>query len=72
MLPVWSGRRTDATGKLHPASGVAQVAAATAQAVRKRPAAFPRVAVTSSESGAGLAELRAEVLATISARGTEP
>ena len=53
--------------KLRPASGVAQVAAATAQAIRKRPAAFPRVAVTSSESGAGLAELRAEVLATISA-----
>ena len=40
-------------------------AAATAQrclaAVARRPAAFPRVAVTSSETAAGIAELRAEI-----------
>jgi GTP-binding protein len=40
-------------------------AAATAQrclaAVARRPAAFPRVAVTSSETAAGIAELRSEI-----------
>ena len=53
------------TDKLRPQSGVETVAAATAKAIAKRPAAFPRVAVTSSESGRGLAELRAEVLDTV-------
>lgn len=35
----------------------------TLAALRKRPAAFPRVVATSSEKGLGLAELRAEVAA---------
>jgi GTP-binding protein len=39
------------------------VRAQTLAAISKRPAAFPRVAVTSSEKGTGLAELRAEILA---------
>ena len=37
-------------------------AAETLAKVSRRPAAFPRVAVTSSETGAGIAELRAEVM----------
>jgi GTP-binding protein len=40
-----------------------QVSAATLKAVSRRPAAFPRLAATSSEKGDGLAELRAEVAA---------
>jgi GTP-binding protein len=35
---------------------------ATAKAIVKRPAAFPRVLATSSEKGTGLPELRAEIL----------
>ena len=31
------------------------------KALAKRPAAFPRVALTSSSTGAGIAELRAEI-----------
>ena len=46
--------------KLKPAE-VAEVAEATAKAVARRPAAFPRVLATSSETGAGLPELRAEI-----------
>jgi GTP-binding protein len=38
------------------------VAEATLKRISKRPAAFPRVAVTSSEKGTGIPELRAEVL----------
>jgi GTP-binding protein len=38
-------------------------AAATAAAIARRPAAFPRVAATSAETGTGLAELRAEIAA---------
>jgi GTP-binding protein len=38
------------------------VAEATLKKISKRPAAFPRVAVTSSEKGIGIPELRAEVL----------
>ena len=37
-------------------------AAETLQKISKRPAAFPRVAVTSAEKGEGIAELRAEAL----------
>lgn len=44
--------------KLRPASLVSEVLAATAAAVRKRPAAFPEVLATSSSNGAGLPELR--------------
>ena len=40
-----------------------RVAAATLKAISKRPAAFPRVAVTSAEKGDGLPELRAEIMA---------
>ena len=42
---------------------VEEVVARTAAAIAKRPAAFPRVLATSSEKGAGLPELRAEILA---------
>ncbi|HUO22368.1 MAG TPA: ribosome biogenesis GTP-binding protein YihA/YsxC [Caulobacteraceae bacterium] len=35
---------------------------ATAKAIVRRPAAFPRVLATSSEKGAGLPELRAEIV----------
>jgi GTP-binding protein len=47
--------------KIRPAE-VAEVTARTLKALAKRPAAFPRVAVTSSETGAGLPDLRAEVV----------
>lgn len=39
------------------------VAEETARKAARRPAAFPRVALTSSETGAGLAQLRAEIAA---------
>jgi GTP-binding protein len=41
-----------------------KVRVATLKAVAKRPAAYPHVAVTSSEKGGGIAELRAEILRT--------
>lgn len=44
-----------------------RVAAATLKAISKRPAAFPRVAVTSAEKGDGLPELRAEIMAATGA-----
>jgi GTP-binding protein len=50
--------------KLRPASAIEKVAADTLKAVSKRPAAFPRVAVTSSETGFGMPELRAEIAQT--------
>ncbi|MBV8593368.1 MAG: YihA family ribosome biogenesis GTP-binding protein, partial [Caulobacteraceae bacterium] len=50
--------------KLKPAEAQA-MRAATLAAVARRPAAFPRVALTSAETGAGLAELRAEVAAAV-------
>ena len=40
---------------------VEKVVAETAEAIRKRPAAFPRVLATSTETGVGIPELRAEV-----------
>ncbi|GHA87099.1 putative GTP-binding protein EngB [Algimonas arctica] len=40
---------------------LARVQAATLAAIAKRPAAFPVVAVTSSEKGLGMPELRAEI-----------
>jgi GTP-binding protein len=43
------------------ASEVEAVAARTLAAIAKRPAAFPRVLATSSEKGAGIPELRAEI-----------
>jgi GTP-binding protein len=48
--------------KLKPAE-VEKVTQATLKAVAKRPAAFPRVLATSAETGAGIAELRAEIAA---------
>jgi GTP-binding protein len=39
------------------------VIAGAAQEIAKRPAAHPEVLATSSESGAGIAELRAEIAA---------
>jgi GTP-binding protein len=47
--------------KIKPAEAAA-VAEATLKAIAKRPAAFPRVAVTSSEKGLGIEELRAEAM----------
>ena len=52
--------------KVRPASDLPQVVAETVKALAKRPAAFPRVALTSSTTGAGLAELRAEVFEAVS------
>jgi GTP-binding protein len=49
--------------KLRSSAAVEAVQAATAKAVAKRPAAFPRIAVTSSETGGGIPELRAEIAA---------
>jgi GTP-binding protein len=46
--------------KLSPAA-LAATAAATAAAVARRPAAFPRLAVTSATTGEGIAQLRAEI-----------
>lgn len=48
--------------KLKP-SEVAAVTERTLKAIAKRPAAFPRVIATSSETGAGLPDLRAEIAA---------
>ena len=48
--------------KLRPASDIERVKAETLKAIAKRPAAFPRVAATSSETGFGMAELRAEIM----------
>jgi GTP-binding protein len=48
------------TDKLKPAE-VDTVVEATAKAIARRPAAFPRVAATSSEKGTGLPDLRAEI-----------
>ena len=51
--------------KLRPASEIKQVQAETAKAISRRPAAFPRVAITSSEKGTGIAELRAEAMLAV-------
>jgi GTP-binding protein len=51
--------------KLRSFADVEALQAATLKAIAKRPAAFPRVAATSSEKGVGIAELRAEVAAAI-------
>ncbi|MEL6364692.1 MAG: ribosome biogenesis GTP-binding protein YihA/YsxC [Pseudomonadota bacterium] len=50
------------TDKIKP-TAVAALADATAEAILKRPAAYPQVFATSSEKGDGLAELRAELAA---------
>lgn len=46
--------------KIRPSEAAAAVEAAM-KAVAKRPAAFPRVALTSSDTGAGIPDLRAEI-----------
>jgi len=51
--------------KLRSAGALAAVSAAVAKGVARRPAAFPRVAATSSETGAGIPELRAEIASAI-------
>ena len=51
--------------KLRSKAEAEKVAAETLKAVSKRPAAFPRVALTSSETGGGLPELRAEIAETV-------
>ncbi|WP_280949694.1 ribosome biogenesis GTP-binding protein YihA/YsxC [Mongoliimonas terrestris] len=52
------------TDKLKP-GGTATVLAATIEAIRKRPAAYPEVIATSSEKGAGLDDLRAAIAAIL-------
>jgi GTP-binding protein len=52
--------------KIKPAD-VEKVTAETLKAISKRPAAFPRVIATSSEKGAGLPELRAEIASSCEA-----
>ena len=47
---------------------LAAVEAATAEAIRRRPAAFPDVLATSSEKGTGIDKLRAEI-ASLSSNG---
>ncbi len=47
------------------ASHLAEVTQATADAIRKRPAAHPDIITTSSEKGMGIAELRAAVLESV-------
>jgi GTP-binding protein len=49
------------TDKLRPAAQLEAVTAETSRALAKRPAAFPRVAATSAETGRGLPDLRAEI-----------
>jgi GTP-binding protein len=53
--------------KVRPAE-LAAVEAATAEAIRKRPAAHPAIVVTSSETGVGLDAVRAEIAAFSSSR----
>ena len=48
--------------KLRSQRDVDQVVAETLRKIAKRPAAFPRVLATSAEKGAGIPELRAEIL----------
>ncbi len=49
--------------KLRSQRDIDQVIAETQRKIAKRPAAFPRVLATSAEKGAGIPELRAEILA---------
>jgi len=53
--------------KLRDPKAVEKLRTETLEAVRKRPAAFPRVAATSSETGLGLPEFRAEIAAALDA-----
>jgi GTP-binding protein len=51
--------------KLRPAALIDKVRDETLKAIAKRPAAFPRVLATSSETGLGMAELRAEIMSSV-------
>jgi GTP-binding protein len=51
--------------KLRDQGAIEALRAETFDKVRKRPAAFPRVVATSSETGFGLPELRAEIAAAL-------
>ena len=53
--------------KLRDPKAVEKLRIETLDAIRKRPAAFPRVAATSSETGFGLPEFRAEIAAALDA-----
>ena len=56
--------------KLRSQRDIDQVVAETLKKIAKRPAAFPRVLATSAEKGAGIPELRAEIIAACEV-GTE-
>lgn len=56
------------TDKLKP-SGLEAVSAKVADAIRRRPAAFPAVIATSSEKGAGIDDLREAISALLVERG---
>ena len=55
--------------KLRSFADVEALQAATLKAISKRPAAFPRVAATSSEKGIGIPELKAEAAAAVGGIG---
>ena len=57
--------------KIKPAE-VAKVVEATLKAIAKRPAAFPRVIASSSETGLGIPELRAEIIAACAIASSLP
>ncbi|MGE0701569.1 MAG: YihA family ribosome biogenesis GTP-binding protein, partial [Hyphomicrobiaceae bacterium] len=52
-----------------PPKALAAVTEATVTALKRHPAAYPEIVTTSSETGLGLAELRAAVTALIAERG---
>ena len=52
------------------AYALAEVAAATAAALARRPAAFPGLVATSSEKGSGIPELRAMIARILAERGS--
>lgn len=52
--------------KLRSVAGLAAVLASVEKGVSRRPAAFPRIVATSSETGAGIPELRAEISSALS------
>jgi GTP-binding protein len=54
------------------ATELEQRQAAVAAALARRPAAFPQIMVTSSQSGAGIAELRAAIARLVRQRATSP
>ncbi|TAH65083.1 MAG: YihA family ribosome biogenesis GTP-binding protein [Rhodopseudomonas palustris] len=52
------------------ASELAERVAATSEALRKHPAAFPELVVTSSRSASGMPELRAAMIKVVAERGS--